>query len=153
MNQKLIDYIESSTGLEEEAIKLVLEKFKEYIHSQLSQKYVVTLRGLGTFSTTFSKARKGRNPRTGEDLDIPGKYRPVFKFSDFDIPLQTSNDNSGLLMKNSKEWLVKIGNENRLIPEELLLSHSVTENTPIWTDEAGWVIAGNIQKLDYLFDI
>ncbi len=39
----------------------------------------VSIAGFGTFSTRRSSARKGRNPQTGESIDIPA--RTVAKFS------------------------------------------------------------------------
>lgn len=38
----------------------------------------VTLVGFGTFSTVKRKARKGRNPRTGEEIRIPAVRAPKF---------------------------------------------------------------------------
>jgi nucleoid DNA-binding protein len=39
----------------------------------------VTLVGFGTFRVSKRKARKGRNPQTGEAIKIPAKKVPVFK--------------------------------------------------------------------------
>ena len=39
----------------------------------------ITLQGLGTFTVARCNARKGRNPSTGESLDIPAKTVPQFK--------------------------------------------------------------------------
>jgi len=39
----------------------------------------VELRGFGAFSTREREARKGRNPRTGESVEVPGKRVPYFK--------------------------------------------------------------------------
>ena len=39
----------------------------------------VELRGFGAFSTREREARKGRNPRTGETVDVPAKSVPYFK--------------------------------------------------------------------------
>ena len=39
----------------------------------------VELRGFGAFSTRTRDPRKGRNPRTGENVDVPGKRVPYFK--------------------------------------------------------------------------
>jgi len=38
----------------------------------------VTLVGFGTFKTSERKARKGRNPQTGEEIDIPSRKVPKF---------------------------------------------------------------------------
>ena len=39
----------------------------------------VELRGFGCFKVKTKRARKGRNPRTGEEIDIPPKRVPYFK--------------------------------------------------------------------------
>ena len=39
----------------------------------------VELRGFGTFSAKFRKARVGRNPKTGDPVAIPQKKLPFFK--------------------------------------------------------------------------
>jgi DNA-binding protein HU-beta len=39
----------------------------------------VTFVGFGTFSTSFRKARMGRNPRTGATISIPASKVPKFK--------------------------------------------------------------------------
>ncbi|MCB9480205.1 MAG: HU family DNA-binding protein [Desulfobacteraceae bacterium] len=38
----------------------------------------VTLVGFGTFKASERKARKGRNPQTGEDIEIPARKVPKF---------------------------------------------------------------------------
>jgi integration host factor subunit beta len=39
----------------------------------------VELRGFGAFSTREREARKGRNPRTGDQVDVDAKRVPYFK--------------------------------------------------------------------------
>ncbi len=39
----------------------------------------VELRGFGAFSVRSRPARSGRNPRTGEAVEVPGKHVPFFK--------------------------------------------------------------------------
>lgn len=39
----------------------------------------VELRGFGAFSVKHREARVGRNPRTGESVDVPEKRVPFFK--------------------------------------------------------------------------
>ena len=41
----------------------------------------VTLRGFGTFSTTSRAERVGRNPQTGERIEIPASQSVAFKAS------------------------------------------------------------------------
>ena len=48
------------------------------ITNALKKKDTVTLIGFGTFKVDKRKARKGRNPRTGEEIDIKAKNVPKF---------------------------------------------------------------------------
>ncbi len=48
------------------------------ITESLSEKETVTLVGFGTFKTAERKARKGRNPQTGKEIDIPARNVPKF---------------------------------------------------------------------------
>ncbi len=48
------------------------------ITKALSEKETVTLVGFGTFKTAERKARKGRNPQTGKEIDIPARNVPKF---------------------------------------------------------------------------
>ena len=41
----------------------------------------ITLVGFGTFQAKQRAARKGRNPRTGEEIDIPAAKAPTFSAS------------------------------------------------------------------------
>ncbi len=48
------------------------------ITDALKQGDAVTLVGFGTFKVAERKARKGRNPRTGKEIEIKGKKVPKF---------------------------------------------------------------------------
>lgn len=39
----------------------------------------IEIRGFGSFSLSYRKARIGRNPRTGEAVALPSKYVPKFR--------------------------------------------------------------------------
>jgi len=47
--------------------------------SALSEGGRVELRGFGAFSVRSRPARSGRNPRTGETVEVPAKAVPFFK--------------------------------------------------------------------------
>lgn len=59
----------------DEAISAMLVAIKKALKKGES----VTLVGFGTFSVSKRKARKGRNPQTGEAIKIAAKKVPVFK--------------------------------------------------------------------------
>jgi len=48
------------------------------ITKELKKKGTVTLVGFGTFKVSKRKARKGRNPQTGEEIKIKAKSVPKF---------------------------------------------------------------------------
>ena len=66
-------------GLRSEDAELVLDTFFGEIANRLAQGGRVELRGFGAFSTRARDARKGRNPRTGETVEVEGKRVPYFK--------------------------------------------------------------------------
>ena len=66
-------------GLRAEELEKVVSVFFDEIAQRLAKGGRVELRGFGAFSTRERDARKGRNPRTGESVDVPGKRVPYFK--------------------------------------------------------------------------
>lgn len=56
------------------AVDCVIESIKK----TLKKKETVTLVGFGTFKVDKRKARKGRNPQTGEEIKIKAKKVPKF---------------------------------------------------------------------------
>lgn len=66
-------------GLKGEEIEKAADVFFDEIAQRLAKGGRVELRGFGAFSTRERDARKGRNPRTGETVDVPGKRVPYFK--------------------------------------------------------------------------
>ena len=66
-------------GLRAEDVEKIVNVFFDEIGQRLADGGRVELRGFGAFSTRNREARKGRNPRTGESVDVPGKSVPYFK--------------------------------------------------------------------------
>ena len=62
-----------------EEIERVVEVFFDEIGRRLAEGGRVELRGFGAFSTRARDPRKGRNPRTGESVEVPAKRVPFFK--------------------------------------------------------------------------
>ena len=60
-------------------IERIVDVFFDEIAQRLADGGRVELRGFGAFSTRERDPRKGRNPRTGETVDVPGKRVPFFK--------------------------------------------------------------------------
>jgi integration host factor subunit beta len=59
----------------EQAVDVIFEE----ICAALERGDRVELRGFGAFSVRERNARKGRNPRTGESVEVPAKKVPFFK--------------------------------------------------------------------------
>ena len=78
MNKKeLIDEVAKAMNTKKEAQAAVDCVFST-ITKALKKKDTVTLVGFGTFKVNKRKARKGRNPRTGEKIKIKAKNVPKF---------------------------------------------------------------------------
>ncbi|MDY6820669.1 MAG: HU family DNA-binding protein [Deferribacterota bacterium] len=79
MNKKeLIEKMSTKSGLTKIQCEKALKSFEESITEALASGDKVTLVGFGTFSVSNRKERKGRNPQTGEVIDIPAKKTPKF---------------------------------------------------------------------------
>jgi integration host factor subunit beta len=65
--------------LRAEEVERIVDVFFDEIAQRLADGGRVELRGFGAFSTRERDPRKGRNPRTGEAVDVPGKRVPFFK--------------------------------------------------------------------------
>ena len=65
--------------LTQREVESVVSAIFDSIIDQLAQNGRVELRGFGAFSTRPRDARVGRNPRTGESVDVGAKRVPYFK--------------------------------------------------------------------------
>ncbi|HYB49825.1 MAG TPA: integration host factor subunit beta [Burkholderiaceae bacterium] len=59
----------------DEAVKLILDM----MGGALSQGGRIEIRGFGSFSLNYRPARVGRNPKSGERVEVPAKHVPHFK--------------------------------------------------------------------------
>ncbi len=75
---ELIDKIASGAGLTKSDAAKALDTTIDSIRIAMKKGQKVTLVGFGTFSVSKRKARKGRNPRTGEEIKIPATKAPKF---------------------------------------------------------------------------
>lgn len=57
------------------AVKLILD----HLTNTLAVGERIEIRGFGSFTLHYRGPRVGRNPKTGERVDLPGKYVPHFK--------------------------------------------------------------------------
>lgn len=75
---ELIDAVAAGANISKAAAAKAIDSFTTAITKTLKKGGRVTLVGFGTFSVTKRKARKGRNPRTGEIIKIPASKTPKF---------------------------------------------------------------------------
>jgi len=75
---ELIDKIASGAGLSKVDASKALDTTLNSVKGALKKGQKVTLVGFGTFSVVKRKARKGRNPRTGDVITIPAAKVPKF---------------------------------------------------------------------------
>ena len=66
-------------GLKAEEVEQVVDIFFDEIGQRLAEGGRVELRGFGAFSTREREARSGRNPRTGEQVQVAAKRVPYFR--------------------------------------------------------------------------
>lgn len=77
--QELIAAVAENAGIKKvEAEKAITATFKTITHA-LEKQEKVQLVGFGTFEVKDRAARKGRNPKTGEEITIPASKNPSFK--------------------------------------------------------------------------
>ncbi len=70
---------QENPGLSQRDVEAIVATFFDEIVRRLSENGRVELRGFGAFSTRARDARVGRNPRTGETVDVDAKRVPFFK--------------------------------------------------------------------------
>ncbi len=75
---ELIAKIAEDTGITKTQANASLDSFVEAVTKTLKGGGKVTMVGFGTFSVSKRKARKGRNPQTGAEINI--KARRVARF-------------------------------------------------------------------------
>ena len=76
---ELIDAVASRTGLTKSSASGAVDAVFDVITDTLSNRGTIALIGFGTFSTSDRAARTGRNPRTGETINISATCVPKFK--------------------------------------------------------------------------
>lgn len=67
------------THMTQRDVELAVKLLLDHVIGELARGGRVEIRGFGSFSVHHRPARRGRNPKTGESVDIPDKYVPHFK--------------------------------------------------------------------------
>jgi len=75
---ELIEKMASDGRISKAAAGRALDSFIKSVKEMLKEDKKFTLAGFGTFSVSKRGERKGRNPRTGEEIRIPSRKVPKF---------------------------------------------------------------------------
>ena len=75
----LIEKIADKSGLTKKQAESALKAFIDSVTEALKDGDKVQLMGFGTFEVKERAARTGRNPSTGETIEIPASKTPTFK--------------------------------------------------------------------------
>ena len=76
---ELVAHIATSAGLTKAQATAALQAVETSVIDTLANGGEVTLIGFGTFKVTDRAARTGRNPKTGEEIQIVASKVPTFK--------------------------------------------------------------------------
>lgn len=71
--------VQRQTHMSQRDVELAVKLLLDNVIGELAEGGRVEIRGFGSFSVHHRPARRGRNPKTGESVDIPRKYVPHFK--------------------------------------------------------------------------
>lgn len=80
---ELISAVAKKTNLTKKETELVLTAVLETIVDVIASGEKITLVGFGSFELRERKAREGRNPKTGEKIEIPASKLPAFSVGKF----------------------------------------------------------------------
>ena len=76
---ELVNTVAEQTGQTKKIAEQIIDATFDAITESLSKEDKVQLVGFGSFEVKSRAARVGRNPQTGENVDIPASKVPVFK--------------------------------------------------------------------------
>src|SRR5437868_15209984 len=76
---ELVEEVARASELNKRDAEVIVETVFDSIIGGLHEGEKVELRGFGSFRTRERGPRRGRNPKTGEPVDVPAKRVPYFK--------------------------------------------------------------------------
>ncbi len=75
----LIDAVAEKANLSKKDAEQVLDAAIDYVTQTLKKGEKLTISGFGSFDVSARAARTGRNPKTGEAIQIPASKNPRFR--------------------------------------------------------------------------
>lgn len=79
IKQEIIAQIAEQSGYTQASTKVILDTALVVIADALVEGYDVSFKDFGTFKVKHRKERKGRNPKTGEKIQVPAQKAISFK--------------------------------------------------------------------------
>ena len=76
---ELVELVSERAGITKKQAESVVHAMFDTITKGLVEGKRVEIRGFGSFRSKSYKAYTGRNPRTGEPIEVPSKRLPTFK--------------------------------------------------------------------------
>jgi integration host factor subunit beta len=76
---ELVEKVASQTGLTQKLTEIIVNTVFQSITDSLAEGGKVELRGFGSFRVRERNPRIGRNPKSGEKVEVPAKKVPFFK--------------------------------------------------------------------------
>ena len=76
---EFVDAVAERADVQKSDAAKIVDALVDVVGDQLKKGEQITLVGFGTFLVSKREARKGRNPRTGEEIDIAASNVPRFK--------------------------------------------------------------------------
>lgn len=77
--KNIVRAVSERTGIPQTQVHEVVQRILGTVLENLAAEGRVELRNFGIFEVQQRAARKARNPRTGEEVDVPEKYVVTFK--------------------------------------------------------------------------
>ena len=77
--QKLIEVVSTETAMTKRQVETVLVAFARTVEQTVAKGEKVNLTGFGTFDLGTRAARRGVNPQTGKEIQIPAMPMPRFR--------------------------------------------------------------------------
>lgn len=79
--QDLINQIHANGDISKKTVERIVQDFIIELRNEIADGNEVRIHELGTFKIAVRKAHTGRNPATGEAIDVPKKRVPQLKFN------------------------------------------------------------------------
>ncbi|HSH24341.1 MAG TPA: HU family DNA-binding protein, partial [Massilibacterium sp.] len=76
---ELIHQVKRQVKMPKKDVALVIDTMLNTITDTLQKGETIQIMGFGSFEVRFLAARKGRNPKTGEEIQIKARKKAAFK--------------------------------------------------------------------------